>query len=184
MASNRAASAHAALPAITIPWRTAPQPAHPPTHNLRAGKWEFTLQESGDGRALQLDVALGRYLDTSAIQADVQPTFVRLLARGRLLQLALPAEVRPDAAVAQRSKTTGNLLVTMPLAAPAATGTGGGAARSVLRPENAAGSKVGGRGGKAAVRGAEVPELAPALVRTAEAGGAGAEDAEDDLPPL
>jgi hypothetical protein len=40
-----------------------------------------------------LDVSVGRYLDTSLIQADVQPTFVRLLIKGRLLQLLLPVEV-------------------------------------------------------------------------------------------
>ncbi|PRW34002.1 tilB-like protein [Chlorella sorokiniana] len=156
-----------------------------PLYQKNEGKWEFTLQESADGHSLQLDVALGRYLDTSAIQADVQPSYVRLLARGRLLQLALPAEVRPDAAVAQRSKTTGNLLVTMPLAAASAVGTPGGSAPvGVLRPENAAGGKASGRGSKAAVRGAEVPELVPALVSTAAAAGAAAGNDDDDLPPL
>lgn len=172
--------------------RSAVPPHHPwlhffltahPALRCPAGKWDFTLQESADGRALQLDVAFGRYLDTSAIQADVQPSYVRLLARGRLLQLALPAEVRPDAAVAQRSKTTGNLLVTMPLAA--AEG-GSSAAVGVLRPENAAGAggKAGGRGSKAAVRGAEVPELPPVLVSAAQTAGAAGAAADDDLPPL
>jgi len=37
---------------------------------------------------------VGRYLDTSLIRADVQPGYVRLLVKGRLLQLVLPAEVR------------------------------------------------------------------------------------------
>lgn len=37
---------------------------------------------------------MGRYLDTSLIKADVRPTFVRLLIKGRLLQLLLPAEVK------------------------------------------------------------------------------------------
>ncbi len=41
--------------------------------------------------ALQVDV--GKYLDTSLIKADVQPTFVRLLIKGKLLQLCLPCEV-------------------------------------------------------------------------------------------
>ena len=34
--------------------------------------------------------------------------------QGRLLQLVLPADVRPDSSMAQRSSTTGHLLVTMP----------------------------------------------------------------------
>jgi hypothetical protein len=40
-----------------------------------------------------LEVQVGRYLDTSLIKADVRPGFVRLLIKGRLLQLVLPAEV-------------------------------------------------------------------------------------------
>lgn len=61
-----------------------------------------------------LEVALGRFLDTLLIQADVQPLCVRLLVKGRLLQLALPEEVSPDASAARRSQTTGQLVVTMP----------------------------------------------------------------------
>lgn len=38
---------------------------------------------------------MGKFLDTSLIRADVQPRVARLLIKGRLLQLVLPAEVRP-----------------------------------------------------------------------------------------
>jgi protein TilB len=48
----------------------------------------------------------------------VQPKFVRLLIKGRLLQLLLPAEVLPDRATAQRSTITGHLLLTMPKERP------------------------------------------------------------------
>lgn len=41
-----------------------------------------------------LEVAVGKFLDTSLIKADVQPRLVRLLIKGRLLQLVLPVEVR------------------------------------------------------------------------------------------
>eukprot|EP00877_Chromochloris_zofingiensis_P015031 jgi/Chrzof1/9782/Cz04g15170.t1 len=78
------------------------------------GKWDFTLQESDDRLSIVLDVAVGKYLDTSLIQADVQPKYVRLLIKGRLLQLLLPVEVKPDSSVAQRSTTTGHLVITMP----------------------------------------------------------------------
>ena len=66
---------------------------------------------------MTLTVALGRQLDSSLIEADVQPTHVRLLIKGRLLQLALPAEVQPDACTAQRSRASGRLMLTMPKAA-------------------------------------------------------------------
>ena len=45
------------------------------------GGWEFSLEESADGRALELDIAVGRFLDTSLINADVQPLFVRMLIK-------------------------------------------------------------------------------------------------------
>ena len=63
-----------------------------------------------------LTVGLERQLDSSLIEADVQPTLVRLLIKGRLLQLVLPAEVRPDASTAQRSRASGRLVLTMPKA--------------------------------------------------------------------
>jgi hypothetical protein len=44
--------------------------------------------------SLVLDVAVGKYLDTSLIKADVQPRLARLIIKGRLLQLVLPVEVR------------------------------------------------------------------------------------------
>ncbi len=44
--------------------------------------------------ALVLDVVVGRYLDTSLIDVDVQPYLVRILVKGKLLQLHLPSEVR------------------------------------------------------------------------------------------
>ena len=40
--------------------------------------------------------------------------------QGHLLQLVLPVEVKPGASAAQRSATTGNLLLTMPKEDPAA----------------------------------------------------------------
>lgn len=85
-----------------------------PVMQRNEGKWEFTLDESEDRKSIVLEVAVGKYLDTSLIQADVQPTFVRLLIKGRLLQLLLPAEVKPDSSVAQRSNASGRLVLTMP----------------------------------------------------------------------
>ena len=45
------------------------------------GKWEFTLQDNAEGSAVELDVEIGRYMDTSLVKADVQPSFVRLLIK-------------------------------------------------------------------------------------------------------
>lgn len=42
----------------------------------------------------------------------------RLLIKGKLLQLLLPCEVRPDAARAQRSQASGRLVLELPKARP------------------------------------------------------------------
>lgn len=54
----------------------------------------------------------------SELQADVQPRWVRMLLKGRLLQLKLPCEVCPNLAQAQRSKASGRLVLSLPRANP------------------------------------------------------------------
>lgn len=45
------------------------------------GRWDFTLQDTDDSSAVELSVAVGKYLDSSLIKADVQPSCVRLLIK-------------------------------------------------------------------------------------------------------
>jgi protein TilB len=45
---------------------------------------------------------------------DVQPNYVRVTIKGKILQLVLPCEVFTDRSVAQRNIITGGLLVIMP----------------------------------------------------------------------
>lgn len=55
-----------------------------------------------------------RYLDTSSLQADVQPNYVRVKVKEKYFQLVLPEEIHPDLSTSSRSQTTGHLLITMP----------------------------------------------------------------------
>jgi protein TilB len=96
-----------------------PEGAPPPQKN--EGGWDFDLLEGKDACTVVLRVSLGRYIDPGSIQVDLQPTFVRLLAGGRLLQLNLPAEVKPDEATATRSRATGRLVIEAPLVDPGFT---------------------------------------------------------------
>ncbi|KAG1680975.1 hypothetical protein FOA52_009934 [Chlamydomonas sp. UWO 241] len=137
------------------------------------GEWDFSMEEDEAGANIVLEVDVGKYLDTSLIKVDVQPTFIRLLIKGRLLQLHLPCEVRTGASAAQRSNASGRLAITMPkedpsqpvhnvaavrprvagttgAAAPGAGGGGGGSAGAV---------GAAGRGGRKEVREAEVTAL-------------------------
>ena len=56
------------------------------------------------------------YLDTSLIQVDAQPTYVRVVVKGKLFQLPLPEEISPDLGTARRSTLSGNLVLTLPKA--------------------------------------------------------------------
>lgn len=80
------------------------------------GGLRYTLNDC-EGGVLELTVALSRACDTADVAVDVQPRLLRVLVRGRLLQLHTPEAVRADQAVCQRSATTGALVVRVPLAA-------------------------------------------------------------------
>lgn len=56
-------------------------------------RWEFKLDEADCGTKVVLDVAVSKFLDTSLMDIDVQPLLIRVLIKGKLLQLHLPAEV-------------------------------------------------------------------------------------------
>ena len=53
-------------------------------------------------------------MDPSQYEIDVEPNYVRITVKGKVFQLRLDAEVRCDAAKAERSPVTGKLTVTMP----------------------------------------------------------------------
>uniref|UniRef100_A0A5F4VZ84 Leucine-rich repeat-containing protein 6 n=1 Tax=Callithrix jacchus TaxID=9483 RepID=A0A5F4VZ84_CALJA len=75
---------------------------------------------TGNGNALNVNEP--KYMDTSLIDVDVQPTYVRVMIKGKPFQLVLPAEVRPDSSSAKRSQTTGHLVICMPKVGEVITG--------------------------------------------------------------
>ncbi|XP_070337714.1 dynein axonemal assembly factor 11 isoform X2 [Equus asinus] len=82
--------------------------------NVNEPKLDFSLKDDEKRKQIVLDLAVYRYLDTSLIDVDVQPTYVRVLVKGKPFQLVLPAEVKPDSSSAKRSQTTGHLVICMP----------------------------------------------------------------------
>uniref|UniRef100_A0A8C8FRU8 Leucine-rich repeat-containing protein 6 n=1 Tax=Oncorhynchus tshawytscha TaxID=74940 RepID=A0A8C8FRU8_ONCTS len=75
---------------------------------------DFNLTEDGDNNTIVLDLEVYRHMDTSLMDVDVQPTYARVTVKGKIFQLVLPAEVRPDSSTAKRSQITGHLVLTMP----------------------------------------------------------------------
>ncbi|KAG8515489.1 Protein tilB, partial [Galemys pyrenaicus] len=82
--------------------------------NVNEPKLDFSLKDDEHRNQITLDLAVYRYMDTSLIDVDVQPTYVRVTVKGKPFQLVLPAEVKPDSSSARRSQTTGHLVVCMP----------------------------------------------------------------------
>ncbi|CAF0766716.1 unnamed protein product [Rotaria sordida] len=81
--------------------------------NCNEPKVDFKMYESDDDRYIILDIAVFRHLDTSLIDVDVQPTYVRATIKGKILQLVLSEEVNTTLSAAERSKTTGHLVIKM-----------------------------------------------------------------------
>uniref|UniRef100_A0A146LCK8 Protein TILB n=1 Tax=Lygus hesperus TaxID=30085 RepID=A0A146LCK8_LYGHE len=82
--------------------------------NVNQPKIPFKLEECFEENCYKLDVAVYKHLDSALISADVQPSYVTVEIKKKILQLVLMEEVDPEASFAKRSQTTGHLLVTMP----------------------------------------------------------------------
>ncbi|XP_021039322.1 protein tilB homolog [Mus caroli] len=90
--------------------------------NVNEAKLDFSLKDDEKHNQIILDLAVYRYMDTSLIEVDVQPTYVRVMVKGKPFQLALSTEVQPDRSSAKRSQTTGHLLICMPKVGEMITG--------------------------------------------------------------
>ena len=80
------------------------------------GRYEFLFQESKDKTCILLEVQIPRFMDTSLVNVDLHPTYVRLDIKGKFTQLKFEEEILVDKSKIQRSQTTGGLLITMPKA--------------------------------------------------------------------
>ena len=143
------------------------------------GDFEFLLTEDAgeDGDAVELEIKVGKFVDSSLMDVDVQPRVARALVKGRMLCLTLPVEVLPDASTAQRSKVTGSLVVHMPKArtrkrtrrrGARTTSSGRGdprAARAGRSPPPTPGGRRAGRGARTSMRGGEGSRSERAEVR-------------------
>merc|ERR1719330_340935 len=81
------------------------------------GKYDFNIDDD-DPLAVVFELGVPKYLDTSALDVDVNPSYVRCVVREKVTQLKLPCEVRPDSSKVQRSRTTGHLRIEMPKVDP------------------------------------------------------------------
>lgn len=103
---------------------TEPKPPReiPSAYNARGeirqcneGKYDFNISDDIEPGKVVFELSVPKYLDTSAMEVDVNPLYVRVVVRDKVTQLKLPAEVRPDTSVVKRSRATGHMLIVMPM---------------------------------------------------------------------
>lgn len=54
-------------------------------------KWQFT--DSADGTKTTFSIAVPRFMDTSSLNVDVQPLYVRVDVKGKVTQMHWPEEM-------------------------------------------------------------------------------------------
>lgn len=84
--------------------------------NVNESKINFKLTEDDNGNNYILDYQCYKYIETSLIDVNVQPRYVRIVMKGKIFQLALDEDVNVDSSKCQRSQITGSLVVFMPKA--------------------------------------------------------------------
>ncbi|XP_050433301.1 protein tilB-like [Adelges cooleyi] len=85
-------------------------------YNINQAKVGYDMENEADQYILTVQVY--KYLDTSELDVDVQPNYVRVTIRKKILQLVLDEEVKTDESSAKRLVGSKLLEITMPKAKP------------------------------------------------------------------
>jgi protein TilB len=79
------------------------------------GKFPFSFDQDGDTEVV-ITLNPGKYISTSLINVEVELQYVRITVKDKVAQFPLSVEVSAAGAKVQRSSTTGQVKVTIPLA--------------------------------------------------------------------
>jgi len=78
------------------------------------GRWPFKVEDDASGENIVVEIGFPKFLDTSLIDVDIHPTYVKAVTKGKTILLTFPDEVISEQCKAQRSKVTGSLVLTLP----------------------------------------------------------------------
>ncbi|KAL0116700.1 hypothetical protein PUN28_009959 [Cardiocondyla obscurior] len=90
-------------------------------YNINQAKVPFKLNDEDDPDFITLDVSVYKYLDTCYIDVDINPTYVRVTIKDKILQLTLPCEVSVERSNVRRNTITGSLVIAMARFTPCTT---------------------------------------------------------------
>ena len=57
------------------------------------GGYEWTFDETPDKTCITFELGVPRFMDTSMLNVDLQPTYVRVDVKGKITQLCMPEEI-------------------------------------------------------------------------------------------
>ena len=81
-------------------------------YSINEAKLDFKFTDEPD--RFELDLQIYKFLDTSLIDVDVQPNYVRVTIKGKVFQMGLNEEVKTEESSSQRSQISGRLVIKMP----------------------------------------------------------------------
>ncbi|RNF26541.1 leucine-rich repeat protein [Trypanosoma conorhini] len=79
-------------------------------------KLPIRLDEESSEEAVILTVGVPKFLSTTLVDLQIEVDYIRVVVKGKLIQVPLQREIAPSAAKVQRSMVTGELHVTVPYA--------------------------------------------------------------------
>ena len=82
------------------------------------GNYAFKLDEWSEPNCVLFELAVPRFMDSSLIDLDLNPTYVRCVVRGKVTQIRFDNEIRVSESKMQRIKSTGRIVCTCPFDRP------------------------------------------------------------------
>ena len=62
------------------------------------GRYKYSFEDSDDKTQIIFECEVPKFMDTSSLEVDVQPTYVRVVVKDKVTQLHWPEEVLTDGA--------------------------------------------------------------------------------------
>jgi hypothetical protein len=81
------------------------------------GKYDFKLEEDDIKTGMTIfELKLPKFMDTNQVDVDLNPQYVRVVAKDKVTQLKFTHEIIVEKSTIQRSQTTGYLVIKCPIA--------------------------------------------------------------------
>lgn len=81
---------------------------------MNQGKYEFSLFDDVEKERIRFELKVPKYLDTSDMEVDLNPLYVRIRVRDKYTQIRFSHEIIVEKSTVQRSQANGALVIVCP----------------------------------------------------------------------